>query len=115
MLTTFAVRRDCLYAAGPIAKGKRLMAISPKNTYPGQVDVSDLAGWPEGRARNITVVGDGSGTPLEEQWISDLFGFEQSLLAFAGLTPSGVPDKVGASQYMDALALVIDQHQFNNL
>ena len=91
------------------------MAISPKDTYPGQVDISDLAGWPHGRARNITVPGDGTGTPLEEQWLSDLFGFQQTLLAFAGITPSGVPDKVGASQYMDALSLVIEQHGFTNL
>lgn len=91
------------------------MAISPKDRYPGQVDVSDLASYPEGAARNITVPGDGTGTPWEQDLVNDIFGFQQSLLAFAGATPTGVPDKVGASQYMDALALVIDQHGFINL
>lgn len=85
------------------------MAISPKDKYPGQIDVSDLSGWPYGRAQNIDSPGDGTGTPWEEALVSDLFGMQQALLANASLTPSGTPDKVGASQYLDALRVVADQ------
>lgn len=79
------------------------MAIAPSSVYPGQVDTSDPSGYPYGTARNDVVVGDGSGTPLEELWVKDIFGFQQALLAAAGITPSNVPDKVGASQYLTAL------------
>jgi hypothetical protein len=82
------------------------MAISPVSSYPAQVNTTDPTGYPYGRARNVSAIGDGTGTPLEEQWVSDLFGFQQALLSAAGLTPSGSPDKVGASQYLDALKTV---------
>lgn len=84
------------------------MAINPSSAYSGQVDTTDSAGYPYGRAHNEAIIGDGTGTPLEEKWVSDLFGFEQALLGAAGLTPSGTPDKVGASQYLDAIKSVAD-------
>jgi len=84
------------------------MALNPAAAYPGQISTIDLVGYPYGRARNVLAIGDGTGTPLEQQWLSDLFGFEQALLAFAGITPSGTPDKVGASQYLDALKFLGD-------
>lgn len=79
------------------------MAIDPSAVYPTQVDTSDPTGYPYGKPQNVTVPGDGSGTPLEETWLSDLFGFLQALLGEASATPSGTPDKVGASQYVDAI------------
>src|ERR1041384_5231371 len=80
------------------------MAFNPYAAYGSQVDTfTDPAGYPWGKARNDAVPGDGLGTPLEKGWISDLFGFEQALLAAAGITPSGTPDKVGASQYLAAI------------
>lgn len=79
------------------------MAISPKVTYPGQVDETDPTGYPLGKAQNETNPGDDDGTPLEETWVNDLFGFQQALLAEAGLSPSGTPDKVGDSQYVEAI------------
>lgn len=79
------------------------MAISPKTEYSGQVDTTDSVGYPEGKARNITDPGDGTGTPWEAKMVNDIFGFQQSLLSAAGEVPSGTPDKVGASQYFDAL------------
>jgi hypothetical protein len=85
------------------------LALDPSLTYPGQIDITDLAGYPKGRAKNSIAIGDGIGTPLEEKWVSDLFGMQQALLAFAGITPTNVPDKVGASQYLDALKFVSDQ------
>lgn len=82
------------------------MAIIPSDTYPGQTLLSDPA-YPHGKARNVTVSGDGTGTPLEATWLNDLWGFLQALLAEGGVTPSGNPDEVGASDYLTALYNVL--------
>jgi hypothetical protein len=81
------------------------MAISPKNRYnANQIDASDTSGYPEGKAKNISGLGNTDGTPWEEDLTNDIFGFQQAILAAGGnVVPSGVPDKVGASQYMDAI------------
>ena len=78
------------------------MAIVPSTDYSGQIETGD-AGYPHGKAKNVGVSGDGSGTPLERNWVNDIWGFFQSLLDRAGITPSGSPDEVGASDYIDAL------------
>jgi hypothetical protein len=78
------------------------MALIPKNSYPGQT-ISGDAGYPQGKARNQLVPDDGTGTPLEELWVNDLFGMQQALLNDAAITPSGVPDTVSTSQYLTAL------------
>lgn len=79
------------------------MAINPSTRYPGQVDTSDPTGYPYGKGKNITVPGDGTGTPWERDVISDIWGFFQAALDAAGITPSGTPDKVNASQVLDAI------------
>jgi hypothetical protein len=79
------------------------MAIVPSDTYPGQTDVSDTAGYPYGAAQNVTVAGDGTGFPMEKTWVNDVFGFLQALLVDAGITPSGDPDEANASQYLQAI------------
>lgn len=78
------------------------MAINPETQYPGKIAPS-TPDYPYGAARNITVPGDGTGTPWEAALVNDLFGFQQALLSAAALVPSGSPDKVGASQYLNAL------------
>lgn len=78
------------------------MAINPAAEYPGQI-ITGLPGFPYGKAVNVAVSGDGTGTPLEAKWLSDLFGFLQSLLVAATIVPSGSPDEVGASDYKNAL------------
>lgn len=83
------------------------MAINPLVQYPGKIDPAS-PNYPYGEARNITVPGDGTGTPWEEALVNDLFGFQQALLDSAGLVPSGTPDNVGASQYLQALKLMTD-------
>jgi hypothetical protein len=77
------------------------MALVPSSRYPGQIDSSGV--YPQGKARNAGSFQDGTGTPLEKDWINDLWGFLQALLAFASITPSGSPDQVGASQYLAAV------------
>lgn len=83
------------------------MAISPKDEYPGQT-VDDDPGYPYGKARNVDSPGDGSGTPWEERLVNDIFGFQQALLDEAAIAPSGNPDEVGGSQYLDAVNAIID-------
>lgn len=78
------------------------MAINPETSFPGKITASS-AEYPFGKARNITTPGDGTGTPWDEKILNDIFGFQQALLSGAGLVPTGGPDEVGASQYLDAL------------
>lgn len=85
------------------------MAINPSSAYSGQVSTTDPTGYPYGKAQNETVGGDGTGTPLEAAWITDVWGFLQSLLSSTSQTPSGTPDKVGASQYLTAIQTLINK------
>ena len=78
------------------------MAINPESQYPGKINPSSPA-YPYGSARNITTPGDGTGTPWEAAIVNDSLGFQQALLALASLVPTGTPDQVGASQYLQAL------------
>jgi hypothetical protein len=82
------------------------MALIPGARYPAQTDVA--AAYPQGKARNATTFQDGSGTPLERDWVNDLWGFLQSLLASAAIIPSGSPDEVGASQYLAAVQAIAE-------
>lgn len=81
------------------------MAINPETQYPGKITASSLD-YPYGEARNITAPGDGTGTPWEAALVNDIFGFQQRLLSDAGITPTGNPEKVSASQYMDSMETV---------
>lgn len=80
------------------------MAIKPDTQYPGKVAPATAA-FPYGSAQNITVPSDGTGTPWEAALVNDLFGMQQALLSDAGIVPSGTPDEVGASQYLEAIKL----------
>lgn len=76
--------------------------IIPSTKYPAQTAI-DLTNYPQGKARNVTATGDGSGTPLEKDWINDVWGFFQALVARAGITPSGVPETAVASDLLNAV------------
>lgn len=82
------------------------MAIHLKNRYPLHTTAAD-AEYPFGKARNISSTGAKDGTPWEADLINDLYGFLQALLDDAAVTPSEVPDKVGASQYLDAIKAMV--------
>lgn len=84
------------------------MAINPETKYPGKINPSS-ADYPYGSARNITVPGDGTGTPWEAAIVNDLFGFQQALLGAAEMVPSGIPDKASASQYLEAVKAVVEK------
>lgn len=78
------------------------MAINPSAEYPSQTEAPS-ADYPYGASQNVIEDGDGTGTPWEKALIDDHLGFQQALLSSAGIAPSGTPDKVGASQYLDAM------------
>ena len=78
------------------------MATNPETLYVGKIKPSS-ADYPYGEAQDITLPSDGTGTPWKASFVNDLFGFQQALLSDAGVVPSGTPDKVGASQYLQSL------------
>lgn len=74
------------------------MALDLRTEYPGQI--ASASGYPYGKPRNESAPGEDDGFPFEEAWVSDLFGFLQSLLHEA---PTGTPDTATDSQYLDGL------------
>jgi hypothetical protein len=83
------------------------MAQIPKNDYSARVDSTDPE-YPQGKAINLVGAVVGTGTPVEANWLNDDWGFKQDILDQAGITPSGVPDKVGASQYIDGIKTIVN-------
>ena len=77
------------------------MAIDPSSKYSGQVD-SD-SGYPYGKARNRSAPAATDGTPLERDWLNDLWGLLQKILDYGSVTPSGTPESITASQYWNVL------------
>ena len=78
------------------------MALKIDTEFPGQ-SVAGNASYPQGSAKNVTAPGANNGTPLTARLLNDFFGFFQKLLNAAGVTPSGNPDTVLASDYYTAL------------
>ena len=78
------------------------MALNPGTRYPGGTTPASPS-YPYGQGRNITVPGDGTGTPWEADVVNDLFGMQQALLTAAAIVPSTAPEAVGASQYLQAM------------
>lgn len=78
------------------------MSIIPEQSYPDKIAEASPE-YPYGSARNITTPGDGTGTPLEQAWLNDDWGFKQALLTEADITPSGAPDTATNSQYVAAV------------
>ncbi len=83
------------------------MAISLTNEVPAsQVDTSDPFGYPYGKYQNVTSDGANDGTPAIAAQFNDFYGHLCAILDEADLTPSNVPDKVNASQYLTASKIV---------
>lgn len=82
------------------------MAINPESQYPGKI-VPGNTNYPYGSARNVTVPGDGTGTPWEAALVNDLFGMMQALLAESQIVPTGSPDTAVSSQYVNAIRRVL--------
>ena len=90
------------------------MAISIKDRYPSKVDTTDAA-YPQGKARNVTVSLDGTGTPFEKDLVNDIMGLQQAIYKEAGITPSGTPDTADVSQQLDGLKVIQGARSINNL
>lgn len=73
------------------------MATNPELQYVGKIAPATPA-YPYGGPRNITLPGDGTGTPWEAAFVSDLFALVQSALQVATEVPTNSPDEVGNNQ-----------------
>lgn len=78
------------------------MAIIPETQFPDKITPASVE-YPLGKARNITLPSDGTGTPWKAAFANDVFGFQQALLSEAGIVASGTPDNVTNSQYLQSL------------
>lgn len=78
------------------------MAINLFNKYGSRANPPSID-YPQGSVKNRTAPDVKDGTPLDADWANDHQGFFQSILSYFGVTANGTPDKVGASQYFDAL------------
>jgi hypothetical protein len=78
------------------------MAIIPETQYPGQTTPSS-PDYPLGSAKDVTSPGSGDGTPLQEAWVNDFWGFLQSALNAGKVTASGLADTSLVSQYQQAI------------
>lgn len=83
------------------------MALILTTTYPSQANAAD-ADYPQGSGKNDVVAGDQSGTPFDNQWFNDIWGFLNYLIAYAAITPSGNPDTAQVSQYAQGLIQLIE-------
>lgn len=82
------------------------MAMNPNDAFPTRTTAPD-ADYPYGGAQNVTLPSDGTGTPWVASLINDIFGFQQALLAAAGIVPTGDPETAIDSQYLDAINQII--------
>ena len=78
------------------------MSLKLNERYPGRFN-NPSTDYPGGSFKNRTTPDSKDGSYLEKDWANDKEGFFQSLLSAAGVTASGAVDKVGASQFFDAL------------
>lgn len=78
------------------------MSLKLNERYPGRFD-NPSADYPQGSFKNRTTPDAKDGSYLEKDWANDKEGFFQSLLEAAGVEASGDVDKVGASQFFDAM------------
>ena len=82
------------------------MAIKPDSLFVGKIAAASTD-YPLGSARNVTTSGDGRGTPFIADLVNDTFGFQQAILAEAGITPSQTPDTAVDSQYLGSLRALL--------
>lgn len=82
------------------------MALILSNRYPGQADPPSPE-YPQGAFKNKSAPGALDGTPFEKDVFNDIIGLLQSLISAASFTPNDQVDRVGASQYFDALLKLI--------
>ena len=70
--------------------------------YKAQYGNLVIGNFPDTVAKNASGPGATDGTPYDAGFISDLWGARQDLLAMAGMTPDGMQEAAGSSQFMEA-------------
>lgn len=80
------------------------MALDYKDRYKERV--ATTFEYPFGKAINASSDTSDDGTPFEQDYINDQWGFFQKLLVDTGQTPNGVVDTATTSQYVDALKIM---------
>lgn len=78
------------------------MAINIATQYPGQSNAASTD-YPYGSGRDVSSPGAGDGTPFQQAWFNDIYGFLQAILQQGGVTPSGNPDTAVLSDYLTAM------------
>jgi len=76
--------------------------------YAGFVNPPDSAN-PYGSPKNATTDTAEDGTPVEEKWVGDVWGFLQSIMVDAGETPNGQTESVANPQVLNALKKSIEK------
>lgn len=84
------------------------MALIFSTTYSGRSNAPTTA-YPYGSHKNRSTSTSQDGSYYEQAWANDILGFHSQLLSAAGITPSGNPDQVGASDYYTALTTIFSQ------
>ena len=77
-------------------------------TYPGQT-AGATANYPNGEPRNVTISGDGTGTPVEAAIYSDWRGWMEAIVAESGVAISGNADTALVSDVLTGLKLLLLQ------
>lgn len=80
--------------------------LNPLATYPANTNPATPE-RPFGNGKNSTAPGAKNGSPWEKLYVDDLYGFDAALIKAANLTPTNVPDEVGASQRVDAINFLL--------
>lgn len=70
--------------------------------YPGFVNPPDAA-YPQGSPKNATTDTAEDGTPVEEKWVGDVWGFLQSIMSEAGTSVNGQTESVSNPQLITAI------------
>ena len=78
------------------------MAMIPESQYPTQTTPASPT-YPLGSAKDVSAPGSGDGTPLQEAWLNDVWGFLQAALNAGKITASGLADTALISQYQQAI------------
>ncbi|WPH64010.1 tail tubular protein [Vibrio phage vB_VpP_1] len=70
--------------------------------YAGFVNPPNAA-YPYGSPKNATTDTAENGTPVEEKWVGDAWGFFQSVVDEAGITPNGQTESVANPQILEGI------------
>ncbi|WP_146095023.1 hypothetical protein [Pseudomonas sp. BRM28] len=82
------------------------MALKLNERYPGRFN-NPTDEYPQGSFKNRTAPGAKDGSYLEQDWANDKEGFFQSLLSSAAIVANDLVDKVGSSQYFNAMMKIL--------